>query len=159
IRRFGEDPEIYIWMFASAAALGRTDEAQALLDRAWELFGDDSPSPYLANMSLNFALIHGQTERARAILDHWIPLLRARHEAAPDNYRMFGQLVSTQGFAGDTVAMRRDLLKFLHALELVPHANPSGEMAPCFKGIAYSGDTATFNLTVAVARRMELANL
>jgi TolB-like protein len=109
VREFGDEPEMYTWMGMAAHILGRTRDAAAYYDRALAVFGDEDSNMYVAAYAANFFARSGDTVRVAAITRHWIPLLRARRVAAPDNGRIISVLIELEIIAGDQEAARHDL--------------------------------------------------
>jgi hypothetical protein len=158
IRKFGEDPEIYLWMANSAAWLQRGSERELYLKRSLELFGDESSNLY----SLNWALaprLDQDTSSARQLLDHWILILRSRLELAPDNYRLLCMLIVCEGYAGDRTSMRAKLDQYYGDLRARPGEVSSGGFGWVIPCLAYLADEGGLDQAIRLARQSDLANL
>jgi len=158
IRKYGEDPEIYLWMSNSAGWLSREAERDLYMNRSLELFGDESSDLYSVSWALASRLDQ-DTSSASRLLTHWIPILRSRLELAPDNYRVLTTLIGLEGYAGDESAMRGHLDQYYGDLRSRPaEANATG-FEWVIPGLAYIGNTRELDRAIQLARQSDLANL
>jgi TolB-like protein len=158
IRQFGEDPEIYTWMGVASEMLGARSEAGLYLDRALELFGEQSSDLYVINLATSIYSRHGEAGRADQLVRRWIPILRARLVLGPDNYRVLGVLTGLEGLAGDTLNMDRHLDLYLALLARSADANAGGLMF-AWRGVAASGDLARLDRAVEALQGRDLATM
>jgi TolB-like protein len=155
IRRFGEDSEIYFWMGVSAAMTNSDREANAFLDRALEMFGDDNSDLYSVSVGADYFDSLHRPKRAEALVHHWIPLLRERAERTPDNYRILAVLIGLEGFARDTVQMKQHIGLYAERIRSDPDFNPSG-LVLSLPGIFRSGSRTALQLALEAPAGHEL---
>jgi len=106
VRRFGEDPQIYTNMAASANQLGRFPEGLIYLKRAVELYGHDSWH-YSKNGLARALKVSGDTAGARAQLLRNIDELNHRLANNPTNVRLLVELAGTYSRVGDESQVRK----------------------------------------------------
>jgi tetratricopeptide (TPR) repeat protein len=158
VRRFGEDPEIYLWMAVLAGTIENSAEADAYMNRSLQLFGDDNSNLYSVAFAIA-AQLSRNAPSARPLIEHWLPLLRARLQASPDNARVLAALIAVEGFAGELAPMRTHLDQYCRGLDASPTLFNSFHLMLGVAAIAHSGDVEALEMTIHSMRHADLANL
>jgi serine/threonine-protein kinase len=158
IQRFGEDPEIYLWLGVASAQSGREHDATLYMTRALALMGDDSSNLYGTLISAAHFRKTGDLEHSRRLSSYWVPILRERATRFPDNYRILSVLAGLEGIAGDVSSMRQ------HLGEVASHVREnrdytSNALIMVIPGVIAAGDLADLELVATTARGSDLGNL
>jgi serine/threonine-protein kinase len=157
VRQFGEDPEVYTWMAVAANSLEKVREGAAYAERAIQLFGDDDSNLYITLVAANLFAQAGEHQKLNALFSHWIPVLRQRHEAAPENLRVLTVLMMLQWLVGN----RTESLRALDAALEVEAVSPwQGSARLALVGMpVVLGDFRRLDRAVELVRKGDLAVL
>jgi TolB-like protein len=107
IRKFGEDPEMYLWMAVASECKRTPAEARLYFERAIELFGDDQSEMYVVVYAVHFYLNSGNRDMAMALSRLWIERLEQRLRANPNSGRVRIHLVGLYAAVGDKAGVER----------------------------------------------------
>jgi TolB-like protein/tetratricopeptide (TPR) repeat protein len=119
--KFGEDPEIHLWVAKSHEMLGHIEEASVHYRRSLEMFGDN-PNYLAPNMAAMFFLQTGRTDTANEILTTAIEQMKRSLTANPANLGVMTQLAMAYSIQGD----RDQFLKI---------ANQCWKLSPTFQAL------------------------
>src|SRR5262249_49831730 len=155
-RRFGEDPELYLWMSVAELERGRIHDSDTYLSRCLELFGDDSSNLYCVVSAVG-PRIDRDREAARKLLGHWIPILQSKLGSAPDNDRVLGALIGLEGYAGEVPAMRSDIDRYRRRTG-DPGVPITANILFGFCGAGYAGDHDAARRLIGTIRGTDLMN-
>jgi serine/threonine protein kinase/tetratricopeptide (TPR) repeat protein len=98
--KFGEDPEVHLWVAVAHENLGNVEEAAVHFRRALELFGDFSEG-YVVGMAANFFMKTGRVDQANKILATGIERMERSLAANPGNGRVMIPLAWAYIIKGD----------------------------------------------------------
>jgi tetratricopeptide (TPR) repeat protein len=100
LRKFGDDPEIHIWMGVANHGLGHMKVARAHFTTAIELFTEDNAT-YVYLFAGHFERSAGQLPEARRLWETGARIVREKLAASPDNTRMKFFLLSYLAALGE----------------------------------------------------------
>jgi tetratricopeptide (TPR) repeat protein len=86
-RRFGDDPEIHLWLAYSYDRLGNPSQAGEHYEASVRLFGGDTNN-YASLHAARFYDNQGDHARARALLEDVESIMKEKLDAYPDNRRL-----------------------------------------------------------------------
>ena len=104
--KFGEDPEIHLWVAVSHDALGNVEEAAVHYRRSLDMFTAISAESRVFPNAAKFFMRIGRTEQAHEILTEGIESTKRLLAASPGNGRLMDAL-------GDAYALQGDRERFL----------------------------------------------
>jgi serine/threonine-protein kinase len=113
--RFGDDPELHLWVAFSHETLGNIDEARVHYLRSINRFSENS-NGYASYYAASFMLKHGMNAEANSILDRIIQVCERKLTTFPDNARWIGTLAICYSLAG----RQSDFLRLARSMESTP---------------------------------------
>jgi serine/threonine protein kinase/TolB-like protein len=117
--KFGDDPEVHLWVAFSYDKLARIEEASVHYRQALELFGDNTEF-YGAILAADFFMRNGMNERASEVLAHVIDIMTRSLASYPGNVKVLG-------FLGGAYAVRGDRDRFLETVRQVEESGVFSE--------------------------------
>jgi tetratricopeptide (TPR) repeat protein len=146
VRRFGEEPEVYLWMAVAATRLGQRSKALELVKRAYDVAGDrGDPRTLLIGAAVEQSLLGARA--ARPTWEHFRELLLSRLAVSPGQIRIRFQLM----FALTMLGRQREALE---QWEQVRSAFTADRVLGINEGYGYAP-----YLLVRLGRRDEAARL